>query len=314
MKLLNKKAVGSILKSGFDGAKKFCSKHSHLIAACIGIAGVAGTGYFAYKARPKMDKILDDAEEQLNELDSEAVEITEEEYKKRKRTITFNTFKKSAAVLAPVILSGATASGTIIFNTNKVIKIGKQLIEAKTLQNASDLAYAQLYDKTKEIVGEEEAQKIQQQIDQDMANKQFGTDISDETADEIFDVAIQARGGNQLYYDPQFGMLFKSDDDTLNRATDELVGDLKRRKDPEQYISYNKWLSQIDYPGVIAGEDYAVAWYDQAYTQYAYTNELEITGLELNLNNTVKIGKRAVTVIHWRDRPVWVQDLKPKRH
>ena len=139
-------------------------------------------------------------------------------------------------------------------------------------------------------------------------------DISDEAVEEIFEVALQARGGNQLYYDPQFGRLFKSDDDTLIRATDELIGDLKRRKDPEQYISYNKWFMQIDLPGIVAGEDYAVAWYDQAYTQFAYTSELEITGLELNLGNTVKIGKRAVTVIHWRNSPVWVEELKPKRH
>lgn len=314
MKLIDTKAVGSLMKSGFDGLKKFCSKHSHIIAGCIGVAGVVGTGVFAYKARPKMDRILDEAREEMECLNAAAGTMPEEEYKKRRRSIMFETTKKSAVVLGPAFLSGMTASGMMVFNTHKVITTGKKLADAQALQAMTEFAYADLYDKTKSIVGEEEAQKIQSQIDQDIVDKQFGKDISDEATEEIFEVALQARGGNQLYYDPQFGRLFKSDDDTLIRATDELIGDLKRRKDPEQYISYNKWFMQIDLPGIVAGEDYAVAWYDQAYTQFAYTSELEITGLELNLGNTVKIGKRAVTVIHWRNSPVWVEELKPKRH
>lgn len=314
MKLIDTKAVGSLMKSGFDGLKKFCSKHSHIIAGCIGVAGVVGTGVFAYKARPKMDGILDEAREKMECLNAAAGTMPEEEYKKRRRSIIFETTKKSAVVLGPAFLSGMTASGMMVFNTHKVITTGKKLADAQALQAMTEFAYADLYDKTKNIVGEEEAQKIQSQVDQDMVDNRYGKDISDEAADEIFEVALQAKGGNQLYYDPMFGMLIKSDDDTLIRATDELIGDLKRQNDPEKFITYNKWLSEIDLPGIIAGEDYAVAWYDQAYTQFAYSSERDITGLELNLNNTVKIGKRAVTVIHWRDAPVWVEDLKPRRH
>lgn len=316
MKLVDTKAVGSLMKSGFDSLKKFAKKNSHIITGCIGVASVIGTGVFAYTARPKVDRILYEAKEQIELLNEEAdkCQMTEEEYKKRLRHINFVTARKIVSALGPAVIAGTTASGVVIFTTDQVIKTGKKLADARALQATTELMYSELYDKTKDALGEEEAKKIQHEVDQELINKQFGKDISDETVEEIFEVALQARGGNQLYYDPQFGMLFKSDDDTLNRATDELIGDLRRRKDPEQYISYNKWLSQIDLPGVGAGEDYAVAWYDQAYLQFSYTSELDITGLELNLNNTVKIGKRAVTVLHWRDKPIWTKDLQPRRH
>lgn len=316
MKLIDTKAVSSLMKSGSDSLKKFAKKNSHIIAGCVGVLSIIGTGVFAYRARPKVDRILYEAREQIELLNEEAdkCQMSEEEYKKRLRRINFEAAKRIITALGPAVIAGTTASGVVIFTTDQVIKTSKKLADARALQATTELMYSELYDKTKDVLGEEEAKKIRHEIDQELINKQYGDDISDEAANELYEVALQARGGNQLYYDPQFGMLFKSDDDTLIRATDELIGDLKRQNDPEKFITYNKWLSEIDLPGVVAGEDYAVAWYDQAYTQFAYSSERDITGLELNLNNAVKIGKRAVTVIHWRDAPVWVDRLKPRRH
>lgn len=314
MKSVRAGAFGSLLKTGITKVCEFGSKHSHIISAGVGIVSIMATGYFAYKARPKMDVILDEAREKMDALNRKANDISEEEYKKEKRAIVVDTGKKAIPVLAPAVISGVTGSAANCFSAVQNAKNIKKIAEISTFASMNELAYSELYNKTKDIVGEEKAAEIQKEVDQSLLDKKYGNDISDEKADELFEVAIQANGGNQLYYDPMFGRLFKSDDDTLTRATDNLMCDLTRRKDYSRYISYNQFWSEIGLPRINTGEDYAVAWYDQAYTQYAFTDECEITGLELNLNNTVKIGKRSVTVLHWMDAPVPVAELKPRNH
>lgn len=314
MKSVRAGAFGSLLKTGITKVYEFGSKHSHIISAGVGIVSIVATGYFAYKARPKMDAILDEAREKMDALNSKANDISEEEYKKEKRAIVVETAKKATPVLAPAVISGVTGSAANCFSAVQNAKNIKKIAEVSAIASMNELAYSELYSKTKEIVGEEKAAEIQKEVDQSLIDKKYGNDISDEKVDELFEIALQASGGNQLYYDPMFGRLFKSDDDTLISATNHLMGKLERSKNPEKYISYNQFWSEIDLPGITAGEDYAVAWYDQSYTQYAWTDESKTTGLELNLNNTVKIGKRSVTVLHWFDKPVPVEMLKPRMH
>lgn len=316
MKLISSKTVGSVMKSAGSSIKEFSSKHSYVIAGCVGMASVVATGVFAYMARPKMDIILAEAKAKMDALNAIS-DISEEEYKKTRRKIVLDALKKATPVMAPTVIaaiSGWSAIGySIASGTKKIADATTIAANATSLANAKEMAYNELYDKTKEIVGEEKAQEIQKEIDQNQVNRQYGNDISEEAVDELFEIALQARGGNQVYYDPMFGRQFKSDDDTLESASHELFNRLKRKQDPEAYITYNEFYNEIDLPGVTAGDDYAIAWYDSNYTTYAYDGN-SITGAELNLGNTVKIGKRAVTVLHWMDKPIPVEYLKPKRH
>ena len=77
MKSVKSGAFGSLLKTGITKVCEFGSKHSHIISAGVGIVSIVATGYFAYKARPKMDVILDEAREKMDALNRKANDISE---------------------------------------------------------------------------------------------------------------------------------------------------------------------------------------------------------------------------------------------
>ena len=291
MKFKSIKALGK-------GLYEFGCKNSHIIAGVVGIGGVFLTGYLAFQARPKFDRVMKEQQEKMDEL-HETVELDDETKKKVEREITKETVKRLVPVLAPPVIAAVATSGSIGFSVKSGVK---KITHATSRAIASELACQELYDKTREIVGDEKAQEIQKEIAQDQIDKQYGKDISDEKAQELYDKAFQAKGGNQLFYDPQFGRLFKSDDDTVFEVANELMGKFRRNYPSTEYIDYNEFYRDMELSEIVAGVDYALAWNDSFY-------ENDLIGLTPKLGSTIKIGKFPVTVLHWADRPVFVKEL-----
>ena len=288
------------LKAAWKKVAEFGSKNSHVISGVVAGVGVVVTAVCAYKARPKMDRILEDKDEKLEELE-ETVVLAEEQYKKVRREIYVETFKEAAPVMAPTVVSGLVTIGAIIFS----VKSGsKKIADATALASSLELANHELLSKAREVVGEEKVEEIQEKVAEDRFKKQFGDDLSDEQVEEIYQAAIQARGGNQLYYDPQFGNTFKSDDDTIMDVADDIVRDLRRSGDMEDYKDYNDFYAYMSMPQTMSGTDYAICYYEDI------RREDSIVQLKPRLTNTFKLGKRSVVVLHWETQPLLVKSLE----
>lgn len=288
------------LKAAWKKVAEFGSKNSHVISGVVAGVGVVVTAVCAYKARPKMDRILEDKDEKLEELE-ESVVLPEEQYKKVRREIYVETFKEAAPVMAPTVVSGLVTIGAIIFS----VKSGsKKIADATALASSLELANHELLSKAKEVVGEEKVEEIQEKVAEDRFKKQFGDDISDEEAEEIFRLAHQARGGNQLYYDPNFGRIFKSDEDTIVDVSDELLKDMKKSCDMEGYKTYNDFYACMMLPETRFGEDYALTYFEDI------RHEDTLVRPKPLFYNTMKFGKRSVVILEWETTPILVKTLE----
>lgn len=280
LKLMVKSAGKSIIRFG--------SEKSNVISGVAAIGGVVLTAVLAYKARPKADRIIFDQKEKLDELE-EVVNIPEEEMKRCKREITVETVKRLVPVLGPAVMSGVATCGLMGFS---IISGEKKIASMTALAAISETAYKELYDKTKEIVGEEKAEEIRVKALEEAAKKtnpEIAKEEEDNDVKEIDDFILQAAGGNQLFYDPSTGRVFKSDVDTITRACDTLTRRIKNGMEP--YFTYNEFYREILLPSIFFGEEFG--WGN-------LTSQDEISP---NLNNTIKIGKRSALVLDWYYRP-----------
>lgn len=285
------------LKAAWKKVAEFGSRNSHVISGVVAGVGVVVTAVCAYKARPKMDCVLADKDEKLEELE-EAESLSEEQYKKVKRDIYVETFKEATPVMGPTIAAGIVTIGAIAFS----VKSGsKKIADATALATSLDLANHELLSKAKEVVGEEKVQEIESKTAEERFKQQFGEDISDEEAEEIYQVAIQARGGNQLYYDPYFGRMFKSDEDTITEVCRDLANDLN---DTEDYKTPNDFAACMLMYETRFGEDYALTYYEDM------NHKDSLVRLKPLFYNTFKIGKRSVVILEWETRPILVKTLE----
>ena len=275
--------LGNLLNSTRKSIVDFSVKNGHIITGVAACAGVVVTAVLAYKARPKVDKIMAEQKEKMEEVEElrENPDIPEEEIEKVKKEITRETVKRLAPALGPVVLVGIATIGTNVWS----IAIGEHKIANMTAAAAiSEAAYKELYDKTKDVVGEEKAQEIQREIAQDRVNKEYGDDSK-----LVDDIAIQAIGGDQLFYDYMTGRVFKSDVHAIMRACDTLNHKIMSGK--EAYLEYNEFFIEMDLNPVGAGD------------AYGWGGCSLVNVLEPNLNNTVRVGDRSMIVLDWYTRP-----------
>lgn len=287
MKSVRAGAFGSLLKTGITKVYEFGSKHSHIISAGVGIVSIVATGYFAYKARPKMDAILDEAREKMDALNSKANDISEEEYKKEKRVIVVETVKKATPVLAPAVISGVTGSAANCFSAVQNARNIKKIAEVSAFASMNELAYSELYSKTKEIVGEEKMQEIKQQIDQDRidAISEYGTMSISQSG--FYDTGL----GVDPWYDRFSGMLFYCSEKAIREKILECKEGLI---DGEPYFVMNELYSKLHLPQTIAGGRFG-------FKITSMTNQRDL--MKPNLNNAVRWGEGSISVLDWWDEP-----------
>ena len=274
-----------LMKDVGTSALKFGSKNSHIIMGVLAVGGLVGSVILSYKMRPKVDEIMEEQKTKMEDLEYEE-DLTEEEKKTEQRAITRETVKRLAPVVAPTvictILTGAAMASSVIFSENKIR-------QSTSLAIASDIAYRELYEKTKEIVGEEKAEEIKQAVAQDDINRQIGG--LDEG--ELKKLEFTTYGGNDWFYDVCTRTLFQCDEDTIVNGCVRLERDITSGR--EQYVTYDEFYDEI---GVRAARfSIPKGW-------------MEGMRIEPNMSNSVKIGKKSVTLLDWKEMPIDLETIK----
>lgn len=272
-------AFGKVFKTVGNGLAKIAnSKHSQTVAGVIAIAGLIGTEILVFRARPKFDKIVDEKKEKIKAIE-ENEELTEEEVKEARKEVTIETIKEMIPVASPVLASTLITAGSIAIG----VVISNNKIENLTSRLVTEVACRELlYDKTKKLIGEDKMNEVQKEIAQENLSSNY-------TEDELDDVVVKARGGNDRFYDALTGRLFTSDEDTIIDVATILTR--KIASGSESYITYNEFYTEMDMTGIVAGDD------------RAFGGLSNVQKLIPNMNNTIKIGKKSYIVLDWYERP-----------
>lgn len=276
------------LKAIWKNVTDFGEKHSHVISGGVAIVGVVATAVLAYRARPKMDDILEEQRWKVEELD-EVVSLPEEEYKKVKREITVETVKRAVPVMAPTVIAGIGTIGAMTFS---IASGAKKIAKATSLATASDLAYHELYEKTREVVGDEKMSEIKKEIAQDRVD-----DISEYGSFKIDEAGFYETGlGNDPWFDAFSGMLFKCSEKAIREAILKCKEGLV---DGQPYFVMNELYSELHLPQTKAGKRYG-------FKLTSISNQKDL--MKPNLGNAVRWGEGSVSVLDWWDDPIVVTD------
>ena len=209
------------LENGIKAIRGFIVKNAPQILTGIGISGMIGSTVLAVKATPKALELLNNKKEELN-------------------TDTL-TFKETIATAwKPYISAGTlciTSVACIISATTISTKRKNALATAYTL---SERAFSTYKDKVIETIGEKKEKKIRDEIAQDRVNQDN---------EEKRQIIITPKG-QTLCMDSISGRYFRSDLDTIRKV----VNSLNREMTYQNYISLNKFYSELGLPGIKEGD------------------------------------------------------------
>ena len=265
----------SLLKGLIDGISEFMNDNGRIVGGAVAVGGVIISGALWYIARPKVEAALDEAKEKAEELDDDE-DLTEDELVEARKELTKRTIKKVAAsVAAPVAVSAVTI-GVIIAT---IISGEKQIAHWSSMAVAGDIAYKELYDKTREVVGEEKANEIRKEVEQDKADNE-----------DIDDLIIEECGGGVLFKDAMTGGYFRSDPRIIDEACIRL--NKRMHNKGESYITYNEFFTEIGHSTCAFGED-------RGWGGYSYADSIEP-----NMMNCIRVKNQSAIILDWWVRPM----------
>lgn len=179
------------LRNFFATSKRIMDKHGANIATAVGLALFGATVYLAVKAVPKVEEVLDEADEK--EEAGEEVDILE-------------VGKELAPVVAPAVATGvASAACFVASNRISAAKIASLVTTVSTITEAKKM----LEDYIKDTEGNSGLQKVTNRI----AEK-----VKEEYKNEPKQAYVIETGlGNQLCYDTYSGRLFNASWDALEK-------------------------------------------------------------------------------------------------
>ena len=247
----------NLIKSMVSTVTRFVDKNSQTIMAVAAVGGLIGTVVLAFKAASKVNEITDKAKNRID-LINDAEELDDEEKKEERKTVIIDTAKKLVPVLAPVAGCTMATAGLMIGSTAISVK---KINSLTSIAMMSESAYKELFNKTKEIVGEEKAKEIQEKADTEVMNT---TPV---------DKPLQARGGDYLCYDAMCGRYFYSDRETIREAVNNINHCITSGHD--DYMSLNDLYVELGLPCTIAGED-------RGWGRYTQNDWIEV-----NLHNSI---------------------------
>lgn len=213
---MNKQTITSALK----GAERALKKHSPEILTGIGIAGMIATTVTAVKATPKALRLIDEKEIQEN-----------------KRLTATEVVKTTWKCYIPAAVTGTLSVACLIGASSVSLKRNAALATAYTI---SETALKDYREKAVEVVGEKKAQAIQDAVAKDKIAKDpvEGKEIIMTGTDDV------------LCYDVLSGRYFKSSQEKINRA----VNEVNRNMRTEMYVSLNDFYYEIGLDGIGLGE------------------------------------------------------------
>ena len=214
----------------FKSVVKVVTDNSPAILTAMGVAGVITTGALTGRATIKAVRALDQVKLDV----AEAEDISVEEVKLHPSVIAETVW----TFYIPVAIAGATSIACIVGAHSVHTKRNAALLSLYTL---SDKAYNEYKDKTKEIFGEKETQKVSESIAQDQVAK------NPPQSNEV----LVLGNGSMLCYEPMTGRYFESDYEQIRKA----VNDINRDLLSDMYVSLNDFYSRIGLPPTSMGEE-----------------------------------------------------------
>ena len=247
----------------------FADKNSQTIMGVLAVGGLIGTIVLSFKAAPKVKKIVEDSKDRIEDI--EDAELPEEEEKKEKKEVVKDTAKDLIPVLGPVVTCATATAGLMIGST---VISARKISSLSSIAAMSEVAYKELLDSTKKIVGEEKAKKIQGEADAKQMNEGIGPEKPFNNKGD----------GEYLCYDAMSGRFWYCDECTIREAVNDLNRVLATGK--EDYVNLNDFYYGVGLPPTVGGEDRGWG----RYTSNDY--------IELNLYNTIKhkAGEPAIVV------------------
>lgn len=271
----------SIFKVVWEEAKE----HSHTVMAVGAVAGLIGAVILTYKKSPEIHRIMDEQRDKVEELQDriDSQQITEEDGKKERKAITKETIKRVAPVAAPIALCTAATAGLSI---GSAVVSSAKLSHVRDLLSISEVYNRDILEKVKEELGEDKAREIQDKINED----HLKAAADGKTSSEFEAMVFQAKGGDVLYYDAMCGRLFKSDENTIEKAVNKVNKDLTSGK--QTFMSLNEIYRELELPSIPIASDVGCGMYSKVQT------------FDLHLSGAIKLdnGYSAVVFDFW-NRP-----------
>lgn len=216
------------LGSMFGNLLAMGKENSPALLAGLAVAGVALTGWMAWKAGRKADKILDEYQEEQRKLDAVA-DLTDEERVAANRELKGEYAMKVVPIVLPPLIMGVATGGAII---------GSQSINARRIALATtayNLANESIKDmnvKMRDLLGEKKTKEIKDAIATDK--------MKDIRRPEEKDVIITGKG-NVLCYDDFTGKYFRANAEHLRQSIGRLTDQCRQ----ENNVSINDFYDII---------------------------------------------------------------------
>lgn len=228
------------MMSWFTKAEGFTKEKSPAILAGLAIAGVVVTGYAAYKAGLRADKILAAKKQDLKDCDPND--------KAAKRAVIKETVKEMAPVVAPAIIMGTATVGCIV-GSHKIS--ARRLAVVSAAYSLSESAVKDLSGKMDEMLGEKKARAVRDAIMKDKLDKGGPAPVNTQNA-------VIMPSGHVLCKDLYTGHFFHSNAQKINQAIAQLNVDILTR----DFVSVNDLYDEIDspeLPNIPLGDD--IGWH-----------------------------------------------------
>lgn len=223
------------LESTINTIKELTSKNSPTILTGLAVAGLVATAILAYKAAPKMNKIIDDKKKDL--------ETVKKDDHETKNKVIMEGVKEAAPVIAPVVIMGAATTACIIGSNRISTKRVATLSAAYTL---AEKTCKDLNTKMTSVLGEKKTREIKDAIRTDNAKQQsFPTD----------DQYVLVGNGNVRCIDAFSERPFWSSAEKIERAVNKLSADLRT----EMYVSLNDFYHELGLKPLKMGDEFG--WY-----------------------------------------------------
>lgn len=216
------------LKEMWKSVTTFTDKNSPAILTGLGVAGLFGSMYMAYKASPKAHDILEKYHEDK--------EMTDPDDKETKKVILKETVVELTKVMAPSVLMGV-ATGACIIGANKIST--KRIALMSAAYSIADSKLKDYQTKMLESLGEQKVQKVREAIAKDHL----------ETSSVPSDILVP--GGRCLCMDAHTGRFFVSSAEAIGQAINSLTADVMQ----EMYVSLNDFYDKIGLDHIPLGDD-----------------------------------------------------------
>lgn len=201
-------------------AGNILKRYSPQICTTIGVIGMIGATVISVRNTPKAMRLIDEKERKLKRAvtTKEAVETTWKLY------------------AAPVVMSAASIA--LIFAGAKVNAIRSAAVEAVAANATNALR------EYKKTVKETVPEKVEE-VENKVAEKKLNDNPIENTN------AVITGNGTHLCYDEVFGVYFRSDRNTIDRA----VNEVNRKMVSYQYCSVNDLYDELNIPTIGIGDD-----------------------------------------------------------